>query len=99
MDFFGKREAADPAQVARIKAWTVDAFGLATDAPIMVIELRCSEPGCPPVETVIVLLGQPGGATQHKLHKAVAAVTADDIGRLAAAAAKAVSPTAPTSDR
>jgi hypothetical protein len=37
---------------------------------VMVTELRCSEPGCPPIETVIAILSK-GANRQHKLHKRI----------------------------
>ena len=39
--------------VLRLKAWTRERFALPGDAPIMVAELACALPGCPPLETVI----------------------------------------------
>ena len=44
----------------------------------MVTELACSEPGCPPVETVIALLA-PGRQDQVKIHKGLADVTSADV--------------------
>ena len=52
----------------------------------MVTELRCSEPGCPPLETVVVLLGPAGPPRQSKIHKPMAEVTIDDLIGLAAPA-------------
>ena len=45
----------------------------------MVSELRCSEPGCPPLETMIAVLDGPGRRRQFKFHKPIADVTQDDI--------------------
>lgn len=45
----------------------------------MVTELRCAEPGCPPIETVIAILGAPGGRRQFRIHQEVADVTLEDI--------------------
>lgn len=39
--------------VARIKAWTHERFALPTDAAILVAEIACALPGCPPLETVV----------------------------------------------
>jgi hypothetical protein len=78
-----------PGQTARIKAWVSEAFGVADTATVLVTELRCSEPGCPPLETVIALLGASGPAKQYKLHKAVAEVTEADVKALAAGGAPA----------
>ena len=81
-----------PGQTTQIKAWVTDAFGLADTATVLVTELRCTEPGCPPLETVIALLSADGPATQYKLHKAVAEVTEADVAALAAGGATAGHP-------
>ena len=81
-DLFGQRPRPDPARVAAIKGWVAQAFGLPEDAAVTVMELRCAEPGCPPLETVIALLGRPGQPRQYKLPKGLAEVTFDDVARL-----------------
>ncbi len=45
---------------------------------VMVTELRCTEPGCPALETVIAILDTPGQPRQHKLQKPLADVTISD---------------------
>jgi hypothetical protein len=45
---------------------------------VLIAELACTEPGCPPIETVIALLSE-DGKTQHKVHKPVDEVTLDDV--------------------
>jgi len=50
-------------------------FHLNNETTVMVTELKCCEPGCPPIETVIALLKGPGNTQQYKIHK-----TADEIG-------------------
>jgi len=44
----------------RVRAWTRARFKLADDKTIMVSEIACSVPGCPPVETHIVFWTQAG---------------------------------------
>jgi hypothetical protein len=82
--FFGSRPRLDPERVADIKGWVQDEFRPGPAATVMVTELRCTEPGCPPLETVIVILDGPGCPRQFKLHKAHADVTRADVARLAA---------------
>lgn len=48
------------------------------DAAVMVQELKCLEPGCPPVETVIVVL-VPHKPRKFKVFKSVAQVTEADV--------------------
>lgn len=45
---------------------------------VMVTELACLEPGCPPVETVLAVLGT-RPARQLKIHKAIPDVTEADV--------------------
>ncbi len=53
---------------------------------VMVNELACNEPGCPPIETVVALLRQGEPPWQVKVHKAVVDISDDDL--LAAFGAK-----------
>jgi len=79
MDLFaGAASKPDVAQVAKVKEWVRERFQLSEDAVVMVTELRCSEPGCPPLETVIAILS-PGSTRQHKMHHGVAEITREDI--------------------
>ncbi|SDA87420.1 hypothetical protein [Sinorhizobium sp. NFACC03] len=72
-----------PAQAATIKTWTRNALGLSDDVVVSVNQLSCAEPGCPPQETVILVL--PGGNRALKLaiHKALTDVTEIDVVNLA----------------
>ena len=76
---FGTKPKTDPQVGTRIKQWVAARFALNEDIPVMVTELRCTEPGCPPLETVIAILATPGQPRQYKLHKAMAEIIADDI--------------------
>jgi len=84
MDLFGgAAPRPDAAQVAKVKEWVRERFQLSQDAVVMVTELRCSEPGCPPLETVIAILSGPGSTRQHKMHQGVAEITREDIHSIA----------------
>jgi len=82
VDLFSPQPRPDPAQLAAIKRWVVAALALPDDVTVMVTELRCSEPGCPPLETVIAVLRPGIPPEQRKLHKATSAITPDDISGL-----------------
>jgi hypothetical protein len=73
----GMGSRRDPGETARVKALVVGLIG-AANATVLVTELECSEPGCPPVETVIALLSDDGNA-QCKVHKPVTDVTFEDV--------------------
>lgn len=79
MNLFGGRRTIDAAQMERIKIWARTTWALSDDATIMVTELECREPGCPPIETVIALLEGPGKITQHKIHKPAAEILLSDV--------------------
>jgi hypothetical protein len=77
MNLPGLGPRRDPAETARVKAFVVEVVG-DRKVSVLVTELACTEPGCPPIETVIALLA-PDGNTQYKIHKPVAEVTVDDV--------------------
>lgn len=45
--------------VAQLKNVVRTLSRLDAEAPVLVQQLACTEPGCPPVETVVALLGPP----------------------------------------
>ncbi len=82
-NFSKSTKKTDPGRAAGIKRWAEAAFALGEDDSVMVTELRCTEPGCPPLETVIALLTAGGPTRQHKIHKPITDVTEEDIRALA----------------
>jgi len=69
----------DAGQARRIKDWVRQAWALPDAATVLVTELQCTEPGCPPRETVIAVLDGSGANRLSRLHKSIAEVTAQDI--------------------
>jgi hypothetical protein len=64
--------------LSRIRAWTKAA--IADGEPtISVTELACAEPGCPPRETVILVMWADAAAWKIRIHKSMADVTHDDV--------------------
>jgi len=69
----GHAAAAD-----RVREWTRERFKLPQDAAIMVAEVSCAVPGCPPLETVVAFWT--GNGRHHfKVFKPVAGVIEDDL--------------------
>ena len=68
-----QREALD-----RVREWTRARFALGEDTAILVAEVACAVPGCPPLETVIAFWSD---ERRHhtKIFKPVAAVVEDDL--------------------
>lgn len=67
----------------RIKSWARDVFDPEGAATILVSELACSEPGCPPIETVIAILRGPNDTAKYTIHRPSAEITQADIVALA----------------
>lgn len=79
VDLLGPHRRVEPAVAARIRAWAQELFDLTEKGSVAVSELRCSEPGCPPLETVVVISPRAGETFQRKLHKPAAALTFADL--------------------
>ena len=73
-----KKSPAISAEQERVRTWAREHFNLADDETIMVSELPCSDPGCPPVETNVVFWTR-GGRHQFKVYKPLAEVVPDDL--------------------
>ena len=73
------KNAEDRAAIARVKEWVRDRFRLNEDDVVMVNELECSLPGCPPLETVIAFWTEDGQRRHYKVFKPVAEVVEDDL--------------------
>jgi hypothetical protein len=67
-------EAAD-----QVKEWTRERFSLAPDAAILVTELNCTIPGCPPLETVIAFWSDHKTRHDFKIFKKIEEIIEDDL--------------------
>ena len=85
MDLFRPRVRPEAERVATLKRWVASALELPESTSVLVTELACSEPGCPPLETVIAVLTEHGASDrrQHTFHKALNEVTWADVAELA----------------
>ena len=79
MNFFQPRSGVDTERNLQIQTWVRNRLQLGEDTVVMVSELQCSEPGCPPLETMVAVLDGPGQRRRFKFHKSIAEITADDI--------------------
>ena len=75
---FGKKGSGDTAAVDRVRDWTRSRFSLSDDETIMVSEVACGVPGCPPVETHLVFWTA-AGRHHFKIFKPLADVVEDDL--------------------
>jgi nitrate reductase delta subunit len=75
---FARRGPEHAAALERVRGWTRARFGLPDDGTVLVAEIACAVPGCPPLETVIAFW-----ADERRYHlkvfKPVAEVEADDL--------------------
>ena len=55
----GGKRRAPAAAASRVRRWVEEALGIDETTIVMVTELACHEPGCPPLETVVAVLGGP----------------------------------------
>ncbi len=82
-DFLAMRRGTSVGTTSRIKEWVRREFGLDASVPLLVSELTCSKPGCPPLETSIAILESDREPEEFKVHKALADVTLADVAEMA----------------
>ncbi|MER6383642.1 hypothetical protein [Streptomyces sp. NPDC001127] len=49
------------------------------DTAVLIRQLACTEPGCPPLETVVVVLPMEGAARRWTLHRPADQITKDAL--------------------
>lgn len=64
---------------ARVEAALRERFALSPATVVVVAELSCPTPGCPPVETAIAFWDEAGKAYRIRIFKPVAEVTEEDL--------------------
>ena len=63
----------------RIEAWTRARFGLAPNEAVLVAELACALPGCPPLETAVAFWTVDKTRHHFKIFKRADEVNDDDL--------------------
>jgi nitrate reductase delta subunit len=74
---FSKKSPEHTAALDRVREWVRARFSLGEDA-ILVAEVACAVPGCPPIETVIAFWSE-GRRHHFKVFKPVVEVTDGDL--------------------
>lgn len=78
MDLFSQaKPRVAPEKVRQIKTWIRGLLEIDLEIPISINQLQCTEPDCPPVETVIVVMRSP--AKKYNIHKLIAEIELIDI--------------------
>ena len=72
------KRSADGAAVDRVRDWAHARFALAEDDTVMVSEVACGVPGCPPMETHVVFWTA-AGRHHFKVFKRLAEVVEGDL--------------------
>ena len=75
---FSKKGPGDSAALDRVRDWTRARFALTDDETVMVSEVACGVPGCPPIETHLVFWTA-AGRHHFKIFKPLADVVEDDL--------------------
>lgn len=61
----------------QLKDWVYETLTLERTVPISISQLKCAEPGCPPLETVIAVMTQP--PQTYKIHRPAVEVERADV--------------------
>ncbi len=72
-----KSNKISSAQLQQLKIWVYQTLSLDQSIPISISQLTCTEPGCPPLETVIAVMTQP--PKTYKIHQPAIEITEADV--------------------
>jgi hypothetical protein len=75
---FKRKTPNNGAAADRVRDWARARFALTDDETVMVSEVACSVPGCPPIETHLVFWTA-AGRHHFKIFKPLADVVEDDL--------------------
>jgi hypothetical protein len=73
-----RKHGTDGAALKRVRDWTQVRFNLTEEETVMVSEVTCAVPGCPPIETHVVFWTNQG-RHHFKVFKPLADVVEDDL--------------------
>jgi len=78
---FGTNKAESKSKwISAVRRWVEDALPPEyEEANVMVAEMRCYEPGCAPLETVVTLIDPSKPAVPFKVFKPVSEVRSDEV--------------------
>lgn len=79
MGIRGLRAPGRGAEAARVAGLVRERFALGPEAVVMASELACRVPGCPPVETAVLIWDDGGVRHRLKVFRPIAEVGEDDL--------------------
>ena len=68
-----------PEALERVREWTRERFRLGEGDALLVTEVACAQPGCPPLETVVAFWTAGDVRHQFKVFKPVSEVSPGDL--------------------
>lgn len=74
-----RQDAAHLRTLEQVKAWTRESLDLVAEDAVLVAEVACTRPGCPPLETVVTFWTNAGERHWFKVFKPVAEVVLADL--------------------
>jgi nitrate reductase delta subunit len=74
-----KRDPERGVAAERVRQWTRARFALPEDAAVMVAQVTCAVPGCPPLESVVAFWTENDKRHHFKVFKPLAEVVEDDL--------------------
>jgi nitrate reductase delta subunit len=75
---FATKSPDHASALERVRGWTRGRFALTSNETVMVAEMACAVPGCPPVETHLVFWTALG-RHHYKIFKPLGEVQEDDL--------------------
>ncbi|MFQ5683951.1 MAG: CobW family GTP-binding protein [Candidatus Binatia bacterium] len=79
IDPFNNSNGISPFTIDQIKFWTRQNLEFPVDAPIVVKEVPCVKPACPPIETAIMVLLKGEPPRLFKIQKTIKEITFDHV--------------------
>jgi G3E family GTPase len=79
LDPFGRNVEISPFTLDQIRYWMRQNFGFPEEAPIVIKEVPCVKPGCPPIETAIMAVLKHEPPRLFKVQHAINEITFDHI--------------------
>ncbi len=79
IDPFGRSEDISSFTIDQVRFWTRQNLGFPLEAPIVVKEVPCVKPGCPPIETAIMVFLKGEPPRLYKIQKTINEVTFDHV--------------------
>jgi G3E family GTPase len=79
LDPFGRLVEISPLTIEQIRYWMRQNFGFSKDVPILVKEVPCVKPACPPIETAIMAMLKNEPPRHFKIQRPINEITFDHV--------------------